>query len=152
MIQWIFLAGNQLYDWFTHRWGWRCQKKIIDIYTHKERHLSIDMKTKIVQHVPRINISIWHMACDMWQHCKQLPYSPGSTDSRYKVRLRSMSLSPAINDMCRYWGEIWRQLEILLLSPLTTGAVTVLLVSALATYEILLFSPLTTGAVLLVSV
>ena len=34
------------------------KKKHIDIYTHKERHLSIDMKTKIVQHVPRINISI----------------------------------------------------------------------------------------------
>ena len=31
-----------------------------------------------------------------------------------------MSLSPAINDMCRYWGEIWRQLEILLVSALAT--------------------------------
>ena len=40
-------------------------KKIIDIFTHKQQHLSIDMKTKIVQHVPRINISIWHKTCDM---------------------------------------------------------------------------------------
>ena len=62
--QW-FLAGNQLYDWSANRRGCCCQKKTIDIYTHKERHLSIDMKTKIVQHVPRINISIWHKTCDM---------------------------------------------------------------------------------------
>ena len=40
-------------------------KKPIDVYIHKQRHLSIDMKTKIVQHVPRINISIWHKTCDM---------------------------------------------------------------------------------------
>ena len=26
--------------------------------THKQQHLSIEMKTKMVQHVPRINISI----------------------------------------------------------------------------------------------
>ena len=29
--------------------------------------LSIDMKTKVVQHVPRINIIIWHNTFDMWQ-------------------------------------------------------------------------------------
>ena len=28
-------------------------------------YLSIDMKTKVVQHVPRINISISHKRCDM---------------------------------------------------------------------------------------
>ena len=60
-----FLAGNQLYDWVSHRGGCGRQKKIIDIFTHKQQHLSIDMKTKIVQHVPRINISIWHKTCDM---------------------------------------------------------------------------------------
>ena len=57
----FLLAGNQLYDWFTHRQG-RCGggggKKSIALFTHKQRHLSIDMKTKIVQHGPRINISI----------------------------------------------------------------------------------------------
>ena len=37
----------------------------IVIYTHKQQHLSIDMKTKIVQHVPTINLSIWHVTCDM---------------------------------------------------------------------------------------
>ena len=69
----FFLAGNQLYDCFTHRGGSCqkpcqkiCQKKSIDVFIHKQRHLSIDMKTKIVQHVPRINISIWHKTCDMW--------------------------------------------------------------------------------------
>ena len=36
-----------------------------DIYTHKQQHVTIDMKTKIVQHVPRINISIRHKTCDM---------------------------------------------------------------------------------------
>ena len=29
-------------------------QKTIDIFTHKQQHLSIDMKTKIVQHVPRM--------------------------------------------------------------------------------------------------
>ena len=33
-------------------------KKIIDIFIHKQRDLSIGMKTKNVQHVLRINISI----------------------------------------------------------------------------------------------
>ena len=51
-----FLAGNQLYDRSTNRRGC-CQKRPIVIFTHKQRHLSIDMKTKDVQHVPRINIS-----------------------------------------------------------------------------------------------
>ena len=38
--------------------GDEVKKKLIDIYTHKHQHLTIDMKTKLVQHVPRINISI----------------------------------------------------------------------------------------------
>ena len=33
-------------------------KKNIDIFIYKERHLSIDMKIKVVQHVPKINMSI----------------------------------------------------------------------------------------------
>ena len=33
---------------------------------HKQWLLSIDMKTKVVQHVPLINISTWHMTA--WQH------------------------------------------------------------------------------------
>ena len=32
----------------------RMSKKIIDIFTYNQRLLSIDMKTKVVQHVPRI--------------------------------------------------------------------------------------------------
>ena len=36
----------------------RMSKKSIAIFTYKQRLLSIDMKTKLVQHVPRINISI----------------------------------------------------------------------------------------------
>ena len=55
----LFLAGNQLYDWKTHRWGWWwwCQKKHIAFFVNKQRLLSLDMKTKVVQHVPRINLS-----------------------------------------------------------------------------------------------
>ena len=41
-------------------------KKSIAIFAYKQWILSIEMKTKIVQHVPTINISIWHMTCDMW--------------------------------------------------------------------------------------
>ena len=45
-------------------------KKSIAILTYKQWLLSMDRKTKVVQHVPSINISIWHMTvkCDMWQH------------------------------------------------------------------------------------
>ena len=32
-------------------------KKSIDIFGYKQRLLSLDMKTKVVQHVPRINLS-----------------------------------------------------------------------------------------------
>ena len=45
--------------------GGGVQKKSIDVYIHKQRYLIIDMKTKIVQHVPTINLSIWHVTCDM---------------------------------------------------------------------------------------
>ena len=57
-----------------HKWPlidlgccWWCggPKKSIAIFGYKQRLLSLDMKTKIVQHVPTINISIWHMTCDM---------------------------------------------------------------------------------------
>ena len=34
-----------------------CQKKSIDIFNFKQRLLSLDMKTKVVQHFPRINLS-----------------------------------------------------------------------------------------------
>ena len=34
------------------------QKKTIAIFGYKQRLLSIDIKTKVVQHVPRIEISI----------------------------------------------------------------------------------------------
>ena len=33
------------------------KKKPIAIFTYKQRLLSIEMKTKLVQHVPRINLS-----------------------------------------------------------------------------------------------
>ena len=39
-------------------------KKNIDIFTYKQSLWSIDMKTKVVQHVQRINISISHITCD----------------------------------------------------------------------------------------
>ena len=62
----LFLAGNQLYELQSNRRGWWGQKKTIATFGYKQRLLSLDMKTKIVQHVPTINISIWHITCDMW--------------------------------------------------------------------------------------
>ena len=38
-------------------WWWLMSQKTIAIFTYKQWLLSIDMKTKVVQHVPRINIS-----------------------------------------------------------------------------------------------
>ena len=35
-------------------------------HNYKSSLLSKDIKTKVVQHVPRINISILHMTCAMW--------------------------------------------------------------------------------------
>jgi len=55
---WCFLAGNQLYDWQTHRMM-RLSKKTIDIFNFKQRLLSIDMKTKVVLHVPRIIFNVF---------------------------------------------------------------------------------------------
>ena len=52
----IFLAGNQLYDWSCHRHGCCCggPKKTIAIFTYKHSVFSLDMKTKVARHVPRI--------------------------------------------------------------------------------------------------
>ena len=36
-----------------------CPKKTIDIFNFKQRLLSIDMKTKVVQHVPRILFNVF---------------------------------------------------------------------------------------------
>ena len=49
-----FLAGNQLYELQSNRWGWWWGwggKKSIAIFAYKQRLLSIEMKTKLVQHV-----------------------------------------------------------------------------------------------------
>ena len=50
-----FLAGNQLYELKCNRRGWCCcgcgPKKLIVIFTYRQRLLSINMKTKVVQHV-----------------------------------------------------------------------------------------------------
>ena len=53
----FLLAGNQLYDWSTHRGGWCWQKKIIANFAYNQWVYSLDMKTKVDQHVPRINLS-----------------------------------------------------------------------------------------------
>ena len=50
------------------------QKKIIAVFTYKKRLLSIDVKTKVVQHVPRINLR--HLNFKKFQisvSCKQNP-------------------------------------------------------------------------------
>ena len=36
---------------------WMMSKKTIAIFSYKQQLLSLDMKTKVVQHVPRINLS-----------------------------------------------------------------------------------------------
>ena len=60
-----FLAGTQLYDLSFHRHGCCCWcKKSIAIYAYNQWVISLDMKTKVGRHVPRINISIWHMTHD----------------------------------------------------------------------------------------
>ena len=56
----FFLAGNQLNELKCHRhgcWLLRSQKKHLQFFPNKQWLLSIDMKTKVVQHVPRINLS-----------------------------------------------------------------------------------------------
>ena len=80
----IFLAGNQLYELQTHRWGWCwgccCPKKSIAIFGDKQRLLSIDMKTKLVQHVESdwmrdwksvrvrecVRVRAWECESDFW--------------------------------------------------------------------------------------
>ena len=47
--------------------------------------LSLHMKTKVAQHVPRINISIWHMTCDMWHATCDMLHN-------YKYSLLSLQL------------------------------------------------------------
>ena len=46
-----FLAGNQLHELKTHGWLLWLSKKTIAIFGYKQRLLSLDMKTKLVQHV-----------------------------------------------------------------------------------------------------
>ena len=41
-----------------HKWK-VLSKKTIDIFNLKQRHLSIDIKTKVVQHVPRIIFNVF---------------------------------------------------------------------------------------------
>ena len=53
----LFLAGNQLYELQSNRRGWWGQKNLIAIFGYNFWLLSLDMKTKDVQHVPRINLS-----------------------------------------------------------------------------------------------
>ena len=48
------------------------KKHCQNIFTYKHSHWLFNLKTKVVQHVPRIDISILHMASDIWQHDKQL--------------------------------------------------------------------------------
>ena len=86
----FYLAGNQLSDWCTHRrgWSWWSCKKSIANFTYNQWVYSLDMKTKVARHVPRINISMWYMIYDfnmtygIWQHDKQ---SLLSLDMKTKV-------------------------------------------------------------------
>ena len=92
-LQWFFLDLTLTTlitlspDIRVHRAG--SQLKSIAIFSNKQWVWSIEMKTKVVQHVPMINISIWHMTCtmwhvtcDMWHNYK---YSLLSIDMKTKV-------------------------------------------------------------------
>ena len=57
-------------------------KQTIDIFTYKQRILSIDMKTKVVQHVPRIICNVFKVfkfsscqVCSFGHHAEQLLFS-----------------------------------------------------------------------------
>ena len=82
-----FLAGNQLYELKCNRQGWWwccCPKKLIVIFTYKQRLLSINMKTKVVQHVKSERLKeceserVWECESDFWAY-------------RWKQKLFSMS-------------------------------------------------------------
>ena len=64
----MFLAGNQLYELKTHRWGcgWWGPKKSIAIFGYKQWLLSLDMKTKVVHHVERE----WMREWKFWKYWK----------------------------------------------------------------------------------
>ena len=75
------------------------------------------MKTKVVQHVPRINISIWHMTCDMWHNYK---YSLLSIDMKTKVVQHvsriNISISHITCDMWKAKCDMWHNYKYSLLS------------------------------------
>ena len=62
---WTQESQERVVMWSQKKHKWKvlskknhwCQKKSIAIFGYKQRLLSIDMKTKVVQHVPRINLS-----------------------------------------------------------------------------------------------
>ena len=68
-----FLAGNQLNELKCHMHGCCCctknPVKNIVIFTHKQWLLSIDIKTKVARHVPRISTTylnigiVWQLEC-----------------------------------------------------------------------------------------
>ena len=57
------------------------KKKSIDIFTYKQRLLSIDMKTKVVQHVPRIIFKVFK--CPSFQVFKVFKFSKFSKYSKF---------------------------------------------------------------------
>ena len=84
---------------------------------------SLGIKMKVVQDVKRTsenNISVCQYV--NMSECNFSAYRipPFQLSCRYKVSCSSMSLSPAINNRCRYLEEIWKHLEILLVSSFTT--------------------------------
>ena len=61
----FYTLSTLSYELRVHRAGSQL-KKSIAIFGYKQWLLSLDMKTKVVQHVPRINISTWNKL-ETWQ-------------------------------------------------------------------------------------
>ena len=87
----------------------RRSKKSFVIFAHKQQHLSIDMKTKAVQHVPRINVSIWHFTLDSL-HFTYMPLLSidMKTDTQTQRHRHDQDLPNSWQKMAINWGWIFR--------------------------------------------
>ena len=63
----------------------------IAIFTFKQRLLSLDMKTKVVQHVPRINISIWHLKLDIWHSLLSIDMKTKVVQHVWRIKLDNLT-------------------------------------------------------------
>ena len=125
---WEFLAGNQLYELKSHRRGCccGCPKKTIAIFSNKQWLLSLDMKTKVVQHVERewmreweservwecesVKVREWLLSLDMKtkvQHVERVNESVKGVKVVKVVKLvKVVKVKECESDFC---AETWKQ-------------------------------------------